>query len=85
MNEWIEIKTHIPTPEEAAIYGDEYSFIYDCQMPNDGVDVLITTKYGYVATSIYDSDCGCFEGYEDEGEVVAWRYLPGPYSKVREE
>lgn len=85
MSEWIEITHHTPNDEERAIYGDEFSYIYDCELPNDGTEVLITTKYGYVTTTIfYNDDCAYFEGYEDDGEVIAWRYLPSPYRKAGE-
>lgn len=85
MDNWVEIKIHTPTSEETAIYGDEYSFIYDCEMPNNGAEVLITTKYRFVTTTIYDSAQGTFEGYEDMGEVVAWMYMPKPFQGAREE
>lgn len=86
MSEWVEITYHIPTDEEREIYGDECSYIYDCELPNDGVEVLITTKYGYVTVAtFYNDDCAYFEGWEDDGEVIAWRLLPAPFKKVREQ
>lgn len=85
MSEWIPIKMRPMTDEEKAEYlecGD--GFIYDCRLPDDGDEVLITTVYGSVVqTTFYnDYDYGCyFEMYEDEDEVLAWMPLPKPYKK----
>lgn len=80
MSEWVEIKVHKPTYEEIEIYGDEVSFIYDCELPNDGQEVLITTNRGLVyATTFYNDDFAYFEGFEDDGEVAAWMSFPEPY------
>ena len=82
MDKWIEIKTRPLTEEEKELFGEDFTYLYDCELPNDGDEVLITTKYGYVAFStFYNDDCAYFEGYEDDGEVVAWRPLPEPYQK----
>ena len=80
-NQWIPIKTRPLTEEEKEIYPD-YTFIYDCSMPEDGEEVLITTKYG-VCTDIYCwDDCGCyFECHCDDGEVLAWKRFPQPYKE----
>lgn len=58
------------------------SWIYDCKLPQTNQDVLITTKYGIVLTTFIDDDYGMsFEGYEDEGDVLAWMPLPEPFKK----
>lgn len=86
MSEWIEITYHIPTDEECETYGDEFSYIYDCELPNNGDEVLITTKYGHVTVATFYNDYGAyFEGWEDDDEVVAWMPLPEPFKKAREE
>lgn len=86
MSEWIEITYHIPNDEEREIYGEDVSYIYDCKLPNNGDEVLITTKYGYVTVVTFYNDYGAyFEGYEDDDDVIAWRLLPAPFKKVRKE
>lgn len=86
--EWIPVHTRKPTGEELEVlsekYLDEYfSFVYDCALPNDGEDVLITTRHHDIkATKFYTESCGgYFEYFEDEGEVIAWAKLPSPYKK----
>ena len=56
--------------------------MYDCELPADEQEVLITTNTGSVeqVTFYKHSEYGCyFEYYEDEGDVVAWMPLPKPY------
>ena len=86
MSNWIEIKYHKPTQEEREVYGEEFSYIYDCKLPKDGEEVLITTNRGIVyATTFYNDDSAYFEGFEDDGEVIAWMPFPDPfpYKKAR--
>lgn len=84
-NQWIPVKTRPLTEEEKEIYPD-YTFIYDCRMPEDGEEVLITTKYGVYADRYYWDDCGCyFEDHYDDGEVLAWKRFPEPYKEGDEE
>lgn len=83
MNKWIEVKVRPLTKEEKEEYCDEiewYEFIYDCPLPDDGQDVLITTKYGNVEMTTFYTDCGnYFEQYEDGDDVLAWMPLPKPF------
>ena len=81
---WIPIKTR-PMMEEEKEYYSEYLFegnglIYECPLPEDGQEVLITSKYGSVDKTTFYTDCGnYFENYEDYDEVIAWQPLPEPY------
>lgn len=81
---WIPIKTR-PMTEEEKEYYSEYLFegnglIYECPLPEDGQEVLITSKYGSVDKTTFYTDCGnYFENYEDYDEVIAWQPLPEPY------
>lgn len=83
---WIPIKTR-PMTEEEKEYYSEYLFegnglIYECPLPEDGQEVLITSKYGSVDKTIFYTDCGnYFENYEDYDEVIAWQPLPKPYKE----
>lgn len=83
---WIAIKTR-PMTEEEKEYYSEYLFednglIYECPLPEDGQEVLITSKYGSVDKTTFYTDCGnYFENYEDYDEVIAWRPLPEPFKE----
>ena len=85
-NGWIPIKTR-PMTEEEKEYYSEYlfegnGFIYECPLPNDGQEVLITSNYGSVDKTTFYTDCGnYFENYEDYDEVIAWQPLPQPYKE----
>jgi len=78
---WIPIKTRPMTDEEKEYYSEylfeDNGFIYECLLPNDGQEVLITSKYGSVDKTTFYTDCGnYFENYEDYDEVIAWQPLP---------
>ena len=79
--EWIPVTSRPMTEEEKEQYAEyEIDFIYDCKLPNNGEEVLITTKYGYVTETTFYDDYECyFENYEDDGDVLAWMPLPAPY------
>lgn len=90
---WIPIKTRPLTDKEKEEYADlgysedSMSFMFDCPLPEDGEEVLITTQYGEVRTDTFYRDDGCyFETYCDEDDVKAWMPLPEPYkeSEVKE-
>lgn len=77
---WHKVKTR-PLTEEEKIedieqFGYEFSYVFDCKMPDDGDEILIVTKYG-VDTDV----CGMDEGYYLEGlgdwkGVIAWAEMP---------
>ena len=82
-DDWIPIKTRPMTEEEKEYYSEylfeDNGFIYECPLPNDGQEVLITSKYGSVDKTTFYTDCGnYFENYEDYDEVIAWQPLPQP-------
>jgi hypothetical protein len=87
-NKWIPTKTRPLTKEEKEHYADlgysedSIDFMYDCPLPHDAEEVLVTTKQGYVTTDTFYKDDGCyFETYCDVDDVVAWMPLPEPYKK----
>lgn len=89
---WIPIKTRPLTEEEKEEYADlgysedSINFMYDCPLPEDGEEVLITTRYGKVTTDTFYRDDGCyFETYCDDDDVKAWMPLPEPYKAESEE
>ena len=90
--EWIEIKTRKPTEEEIQEYMEnpyldiddpEDLIFFDCHMPEDGQQVLITSSWGNVSIDTYVQEYGAFEDHEDHGDVVAWAPLPKPFDKLK--
>lgn len=88
---WIPIKTRPLTDKEKEEYADlgysedSITFMYDCPLPEDGEEVLITTRYDEVTTDTFCRDEGCyFETYCDEDDVKAWMPLPQPYKTESE-
>lgn len=81
--DWTPIKYRALTEEER----DSMDFLgcekmYDCLLPEDGQEVLITTKYNTVCIDVFcrDGDNECyFETYCDDHDVIAWAELPEPY------
>ena len=88
-NKWIPLKTRPMTDEERTFYRDlaEYGAeMFDCPLPDDGQEVLVTTRYDEVKTETFYRDEGCyFETYCDEDDVKAWMPLPEPYKAESED
>ena len=80
--EWVYIKFREPDKEEIKSFKEYYltvpEKIYDCELPDDGQEVLITTTDGRVVSDkfINDGECCYFETYCDDDEVRAWRPYP---------
>lgn len=87
-NKWIPVTyRELDEENERQLYPNA-DYIYNCNLPDDGQEVLITTKYRQVVmTTFYnDGDDGCyFECYEDWDDVLAWMPLPKPYKVESEE
>jgi len=88
MSEWIPIK-YRPTTEEEKKYYEEYTNcnleeMFDCPMPDDGQEILISTRYGTVkADTCVIDEYGCgLEEYDDWEDVIAWMPLPEPYKEA---
>lgn len=86
--EWIPIKTRKLTDEEFEELSEKYDvyleYAYDCALPDDEEEVLVTTWLNEVEKTTFfrDSYYNCyFEYYEDEGDIIAWAKLPSPYKK----
>lgn len=82
-NQWTKIIFRPLTEEEKEKYPEGCDGIYDCNIPEDGQDVLITTLSGYVVVDTFCRDCdGCyFETYCDTDDVKAWMPFPEPYKE----
>lgn len=90
-DKWISVKTRkLTDAEEQDMLENSnyfYNYMFDCQLPEDGEEVLITTSTGEVTTTtFYDEGLdGCyFEFYEDDGDVIAWMPKPKSYKAESE-
>jgi len=76
---WHEITKRPPTKEEdeefERIWGEACAYVFDCEMPEDGQEILVATKWG-VDTDI----CSVCNGIDLEGkdieDVLAWAAMP---------
>ena len=89
--EWIPIKL-VPLSDEEMKFcetevgdGELIGFKFDCLLPEDGQEVLVSTNYGTVTVDTFCKDYdGChFELYSAES-VIAWMPLPKPYETESE-
>ena len=81
---WIPITERPMTEEEKEYYqvkDDELAWMYDCPLPDNGEDVLVSTKWGISMTPFFNDDGCYFECYEDKGDVLAWMPLPKRYEE----
>lgn len=98
-SEWIPIKYRPMTGEEriafAKYYGIEYcdtanEKIFDCLMPEDGQEILISTSWGIridVAANDTDGDGFISYGLEENGDwdgITAWMPSLKPYKEAEE-
>lgn len=90
--EWIPVKTRKLTraEEQEMLERSNYFFDYafDCKLPEDGEEVLVTISTGEVTTTTFFNEGldGCyFEYYEDDGDVIAWMPKPKAYKAESEE
>lgn len=82
---WIPVVERPLTDEEREEYGEDAEFMYDCILPEDGQEVLVSTPYGVRQTRFFTDYGYYFEDYEDKGEVIAWMSLPDSYKSENEE
>ena len=61
-------------------YNENGEYEFNCPLPEDGQEVLVTTGFKNVGvdTFINDGDNCCFEYYCDIGDIIAWMPLPNP-------
>lgn len=87
---WIPVKWHIKTKVEEYEQYPEGVVMFDCPMPKEGEDVLVTIKgkddYRWVKRDIAVQNEG--EWYTDSGynwvDVIAWMPFPKVYKEVEE-
>lgn len=87
---WHEVVTRPPTEEEIREWAewsnsdDELlTRMFDCEMPNDGCDILILMKNGWVfedTCKVNDDYFGYnflyLDSHDDWDDIVAWAYMP---------
>ena len=88
-SDWIPVKYRDMTQEEIERYSEytEATKMFDCKMPDDGQDILVSTRSGIVTTDVCDIDDMYGYGLEDYGDwedIVAWMPLPEPYKAESE-
>lgn len=77
---WHKVTTRPLTKEEKDYYneiGIEAEEIFNCEMPDDGQEILVATSWG-VDTDICYSD-GCefwLDNLDDWEDVIAWTEMP---------
>jgi len=90
---WIKITTRLLTEEERIKFSEHYGidyedtadeFTFDCVMPEDGQEILITVPWGVDKDVCeYDQEEGIglysLEGRGDWDGVTAWMPMPEPY------
>lgn len=96
--QWIPIMLRPMTEEEKTkrfiIFGEDAIYedmkVFDCPMPEDGQEILISTPWG-VSKDIGDNDidgegfiCYGLEEHGDFDNVLAWMPLPEPYKEEGE-
>ena len=77
---WIEIKTRPSTYDEKLFYQD-IIWMYDCELPDDGQEILVTTSSGDVEKTFYHEEHFVFEDYEGPDDLLAWRPLPEGFKR----
>ena len=82
---WVPIKLRPMDSEERAYYEEQYgplteeeAMTFDCPMPEDGEEILISTKFG-VTTDRCLEDYGLFLEDGDWDNVDAWMPMPERY------
>ena len=85
-SKWIPVKFRPLTDEEQKEYPD-YCYMADCPMPDDGEEILVSTKSGSVEKDECGFDDGYYldSGYDWQTDIVAWMPLPKPYEPQESE
>jgi len=94
---WIPVRTRTMTKEEVKEFNesefdypmdeDKENWTYDCCVPDEPCQVLITTAWDEVRCVEFGRDGSFvwFEGFEDRDDVKAWMPLPEPYKAESED
>ena len=79
VQEWIPFTRRPMTEEEQEDYPN-CTFMFDCVLPDDGDEILVSNgRFVWMDTFCNDID-GCYlDGGDDIDEDMAWMPLPEPY------
>lgn len=89
LSEWIPIRFRRADDDEYKEFIERHDAIpreeckvCDCQMPDDGQEVLISTRGGHVYEDVFCADPDYY-GFEDSDldDVIAWMPKPEAYKK----
>lgn len=81
--EWIPFKVRELTDEEKKIY-PELCFIFDCPLPEDGQEILVSRNGDVFIDTFYDDESGCLDSGLMIDNGMAWMPKPKPYSPKEE-
>ena len=80
---WIPIKYHEITEIERKENGYPKDWVYslDCEMPQDGQEILVQAKNGEIRWDVCYEDDGFSldSGWDWKDDIIAWMPLPDPY------
>lgn len=85
---WIPVTSRPMDKEERKEWSEQFGYaldddeavIYTSQLPDDGQEVIVCTKWGHVYLDTFLRDEGCY--FEENGDmdgIIAWMPLPKPY------
>ena len=82
---WIPVKAHPATDEEQESSPD-IDYWFDCEMPDDEQEILVTVKHkNWLSVEkdvcYVDSCYGLDSGYDWLDDIIAWMPLPEPYKE----
>lgn len=88
--QWIPIRMRPMDAEEREYWEDHFGYeladedavLFDCQMPDDGQEILVSYRK-WISMDKCEVDDGCYglEGNGDWDGVVAWMPIPEPYKE----
>lgn len=82
---WVPITYREMTQEEKNEFTLDGTEILNCPLPDDGEEVLITTKFRNVYMDVFHNENGdCFFEYYEIEDAMAWMPLPQPYKAESE-
>lgn len=83
--DWIPVTYRELTDEEREWYSDDVAYIFDCPLPDDGDEILISQNNGkWISVTVFcngDYGVGDEDGNDWIYDVEAWMPLPKGYFK----
>lgn len=82
---WIPVKFRKLTEEEKKQFEEEgFEEAWDCKLPDDGQEVLISTTAGVQIDTFCIDNLGVYFESTDAEYIKAWMPLPDPYQEEKE-